>query len=90
MGQLLACDSLSCATGRHQAVKYCSPALSEPAVEPIVKLCQVSVKMLFRDMAVGSSNPVFQPSDDAVDIRKNLHRPVPFPECEGTEVYLLG
>lgn len=90
MYQLLIRDRLCVTTGRHQAIKDRLTPLFKPAVEPIAELSQIAIQVFVGDMAVGSSDPIFQPGDDAVNIRKNLHRPVAFPDCEGTEVYLLG
>ena len=90
MDQLPIRDRPSVATGRHQAIEYSLTPLFKPTVEAIAELSQISIEVFIGDMAVGSADPIFQPGDDAVNIRENLHCPMALPDGEGTDVALLG
>ena len=58
------------AAGGHQAVKDRLPALLEATIEAIGKFGQVVFQMFFRNVAVGTSQPRFEPFNDPMDSRE--------------------
>jgi len=63
--------------------------LFKSAVKAISKFNQIALEVFARHMGMGSPHPALQPSDDAMNIRKDLHCPLTTPNYERTYIEIL-